>query len=91
MSLSASLVLFALTHQYPPGPSGPKRHNSLSNIWTHLSITPPVSIIPFSQQQKRRHDSFKTGFAYCQWGAGSPLPLWRPVWMSSLPSSNNKQ
>ncbi|GFS91685.1 hypothetical protein TNCV_1492531 [Trichonephila clavipes] len=63
-----------ITHQYTLGPSGPRRHNSLSNIWAHLSITPPVSIIPFSQHQKSRHDSLKTGFAYCQWGAGSPLP-----------------
>ncbi|GFV69006.1 hypothetical protein TNCV_1999721 [Trichonephila clavipes] len=72
-SLSASLVLFA---HNTSGPSGPRRHNSLSNIWTHLSIMPPVSIIPSSQHQKRRHHNFKTGFAYCQWGSGSPLPLW---------------
>ncbi|GFX36974.1 uncharacterized protein TNCV_1174761 [Trichonephila clavipes] len=55
-----------ITHQNTPGPSGPRRHNSLSNIWTHLSITPPVSSIPFTQHQKRRHDYFKTGFAYCR-------------------------
>ncbi|GFU57760.1 hypothetical protein TNCV_3639071 [Trichonephila clavipes] len=74
-----------ITHHNRPEPSGPTRHNSLSNIWTHLSITPPVSIIPFSQHQRRQHDSLKTGFAYCQWGVGSPLPLWWSDWMSSLP------
>ncbi|GFT29718.1 hypothetical protein TNCV_4891321 [Trichonephila clavipes] len=74
-----------ITHQYTPGPSGPRRHNSLSNFWTHLSITPPVSIIPFSRHRPWRQDSFKTGFTYCQLGAGSPLPLWLPVWVSSLP------
>ncbi|GFV97984.1 hypothetical protein TNCV_5070241 [Trichonephila clavipes] len=74
-----------ITHQNTTVPSGPRRHNSLSNIWTHLSITPPVSSIPFSQHQKRRHDYFKTGFTYCQWDTGSPLPLWRPVRLSSLP------
>ncbi|GFS69514.1 hypothetical protein TNCV_3893841 [Trichonephila clavipes] len=41
------------THQYTPGPSSPRHHNSLSNIWTHLSITPPVAITPFSQHRKR--------------------------------------
>ncbi|GFX31256.1 hypothetical protein TNCV_2027571 [Trichonephila clavipes] len=65
-----------ITRQNTPGPSGPRRHSSLSNIWTHLSITSPVSSIPFTQHQKRRHDYFKIGFAYCQWGTGSPLPLW---------------
>ncbi|GFW08738.1 hypothetical protein TNCV_20341 [Trichonephila clavipes] len=57
-----------------------------------MSITPPVSSIPVTQHQKRRHDYFKIGFAYCQWGAGSTLPLWRPVCLSSLPEfSDNKQ
>ncbi|GFU73413.1 hypothetical protein TNCV_3051971 [Trichonephila clavipes] len=84
LSLPPSFYL-RITHQNTPEPSGPRRLNSLSNICTHLSITPPVSSIPFSQHQKRRHDSFKTGFAYCQWGTGSRLPLWRPVWLSSLP------
>ncbi|GFW02575.1 hypothetical protein TNCV_2455901 [Trichonephila clavipes] len=64
-----------ITHQYAPGPSGPRCHNSLSNIWIRLSLPPPVSIIPFSQHQKRRHDSLNTGFAYCQWVPVRFLPL----------------
>ncbi|GFX53818.1 hypothetical protein TNCV_1597641 [Trichonephila clavipes] len=43
------------------------------------------SVIPFSRHRPRRQDSFKTGFTYCRWGAGSPLPLWLPVWVSALP------
>ncbi|GFU87139.1 hypothetical protein TNCV_4559511 [Trichonephila clavipes] len=65
------LVLFVRNSQYKPGQTSPRRHNSLSNTWTHLSIKPPVSFIPFSRHQKRRHDSLNSGFTYCQWVPGS--------------------
>ncbi|GFX41575.1 retrovirus-related Pol polyprotein from transposon 17.6 [Trichonephila clavipes] len=47
--------------------------------------------MPYTQHQKRRHDYFKIGFAYCQWGTGSPLPLWRPICCRHSPRSDNKQ
>ncbi|GFU67386.1 hypothetical protein TNCV_640861 [Trichonephila clavipes] len=61
------------------------RHNSCPTSGHTCPSHHLCSIIPFSRHQPRRQDSFKTGFAYCQWGAGSPLPLWQPVWVSALP------
>ncbi|GFU82953.1 retrotransposable element Tf2 protein type 1 [Trichonephila clavipes] len=38
-----------------------------------------------------RVSNLRRGFAYCQWGAELLSPLWRPVSLSSLLSSDNKQ
>ncbi|GFT18984.1 hypothetical protein TNCV_3212191 [Trichonephila clavipes] len=87
----ASLVLFA--HNTPKHTRAvwPKRHNSLSNIWTHLSITPPVSIIPFSQHQKddmillRQASPIVNGVPALLYHYGDPSGC------RHSPSSDNKQ
>ncbi|GFT66738.1 hypothetical protein TNCV_1395031 [Trichonephila clavipes] len=81
----ASLVLFAHSTPKHTRAVWPKAYNSLSTSGHTCPSRHLFLVFPFSQHQKRRHDSFKTKNVYCRWGTGSPLPLWRPIWLSSLP------